>query len=157
MELFYGFTAIHLSRLQVGGKVQKTKLKLRKWQMQLPKLGMGDWKLTYVHIHTQKILHTPIRFLCLTSFFWTSKNVRSSNNNCCSKVKFFWKLIFPGHFVTLLVPIIEIRFNLSKQQDVKSTDRFPDLYNRMVFQQLLWVTGYTKIPYGLYFPRTQKI
>ena len=51
----------------------------------------------------------------------------------------------------------EIRFNLSKQQDFKSTDRFQDLCNRMVFQQLIWVTGYTRIPYGLYFPSTQKI
>ena len=121
--------------------------------MQLPKLGMGDRKLRCVHIRTQKILHTSIRFLWLTSFFSTSKNLRWSNNNCCSKVKLFWKLIFPGHFVTLL----EIRFNLSKQQDVKSTDRFPDLCNRMIFQQLVWVTGYTKIPYGLNFPSTQKI
>ena len=29
--------------------------------------------------------------------------------------------------------------------------------SRTVFQQLIWVTGYTKIPYGLYFPSTQKI
>ena len=122
--------------------------------MQLPKLGIGGW--TCVHIHTQKLLHTSIRFLWLTSFFWDSKNVRWSNNNCCPKVKLLWKLIFPSHFVTSLVPITEIRFNLSKQQDVKSTDRFPDLCNRMVLQQLVWVTGYTKIPYGLYFPSTQK-
>ena len=151
----FGFTAIHLWRLQVEGKVQETKLQLRKWQMQLPKLGIGGW--TCVHIHTQKLLHTSIRFLWLNSFFWNSKNVRWSNNNCCPKVKLLWKLIFPSHFVTSLVPITEIRFNLSKQQDVKSTDRFPDLCNRMVFQQLVLVTGYTKIPYGLYFPSTQKI
>ena len=51
-----------------------------------------------------------------------------------------------------LVSITEIRFILSKQQDVKSADRFPDLCNGMVYQQLIWVTGYTKIPYGLLFP-----
>ena len=118
---------------------------------------MDGWKLTCVHIHTQKILHTSITFLWLTSFFWTSKNVRWCNNNCCSKVKLCWKLIFPGHFFMSLVPITEIRFNLSKQQNVKSTDRFPHMCSRMVFQQLIWVTGYTKIPYGLYFPSTQKI
>ena len=125
--------------------------------MQLPKLGMDGWKLTCVHIHTQKILHTSITFLWLTSFFWTSKNVRWCNNNCCSKVKLCWKLIFPGYFFMSLVPITEIRFNLSKQQNVKSTDKFPHMCSRMVFQQLIWVTGYTKIPYGLYFPSSQKI
>ena len=26
----------------------------------------------------------------------------------------------------------------------------------MVFQQLIWVTSYTKIPYGLYFPTIRK-
>ena len=107
--------------------------------MQLPKLGTGDWKLTCVNIHTHKILHTSILSLWLTSFFWTSKNLRWSDNNCCAKVKLFWKLIFPSHFVTLLAHIIEIRFNLWKQQDVKSTDRFPDLCNRMIFQQLIWL------------------
>ena len=110
-----------------------------KWRIQLPKLWMGGWNLTHVHIHTQKILHTSIRFLWLTSFFWTSKNVRWSNNKCCSKVKLIWKLIFPGHFVTSLVPITEVRFNLSKQQDVNSAVRSPNLCNRMAFQQLIWL------------------
>ena len=125
---------------------------MQKWQMRLPKWGMGGWKLTWVNNHTQKILHTSVRFLWLISFFWTSKDVRWSNNNRCSKVKLVWKLIFLGHFIMSLVPITEIRFILSKQQDVKSTDRFLDLCNWMVFQQSIWVTGYTYIPYGSYFP-----
>ena len=138
----FGFTFIHLWHPQVGEKVQKSKLKLQKWQMRLPKWGMGGWKLTWVNNQTQKILHTAIRFLWLISFFWTSKDVRWSNNNRCSKVKLVWKLIFLGHFIMSLVPITEIRFILSKLWDVKSTDRFLDLRNWMVFQELIWVTGY---------------
>ena len=124
------------------GKVQKSKLKLRKWRMRLPKWGMGGWKLTCVNNNTQKISHTSIRLLWLISFFWTSKDVSWTNNNRCSKVKLVWKLIFLGHFIMSLVPITEIRFILSKLWDVKSTDRFPDLRNWMVFQELIWVTGY---------------
>ena len=117
---------------------------------------MGSWKLTCVNNHTQKTLYLSMQFLWLILFPWTSKDVRWSNNNRCSKVKLIWKLIFLCHFIMPLVPIIEIRFTLSKQQDVESTDRFPDLCNWMVFQQLIWVTGYTKIPYGLYFPTIRK-
>ena len=118
--------------------------------------GMGSWKLTCVNNHTQKAWHLSMQFLWLILFPWTSKDVRWSNNNRCSKVKLIWKLIFLGHFIMSLVPITEIRFILSKHWDVKSTDRFPDLCNSMVFQQLIWVTGYTKIPYGLNFPTLRK-
>ena len=118
--------------------------------------GMGSWKLTCVNNHTQKTLHLSMQFLWLILFPWTSKDVRWSNNNRCSKVKLIWKLIFLGHFIMSLVPITEIRFILSKHWDVKSTDRFPDLCNSMVFQQLIWMTGYTKIPYGLDLPTIRK-
>ena len=148
MDLYSSIYGIH----RLGERSKKSKLKLQKWQMRLPKWGMGSWKLTWVNNQTQKILHTAIQFLWLISFFWTSKDVRWSNNNRCSKVKLVWKLIFLGHFIMSLVPITEIRFFLSKQRYVKSTDRLPDLCNWMVFQQSIWVTGYTYIPYGSYFP-----
>ena len=67
-------------------------------------------------------------------------------------MKTAWKLIFPGHFIPLLVPFTETRLNASKPQDVKSADRFLDLRKRIVIEQLISVSGYTKIPYGLYCP-----
>lgn len=67
-------------------------------------------------------------------------------------MKTVWKLIFPGLFIALLVIFTEVRVNESKPQDIKSTDRFPDLCKQMTIQQLIPVSGHTKITYDFIIP-----
>ena len=117
---------------------------------------IGNWKLTCADVHTQKILHSSIHSLWLISFVWTSKNLKWNNITCCSKMKAVWKLIFPGHFVPLLAPFNETRINVSKAHDVRSTGRFSGRRKRIVIKQITSMSGYTKIPYGLYCPSVWK-
>ena len=50
-------------------------------------------------------------------------------------------LIFLGQFIPSLVPITEVRLNVSISQKVKSTDGFRDLYKQMLMEQLISVSG----------------
>ena len=122
--------------------------------IQLLERAAENWH-KWTSAHT-KILHASIHFLWLISFVWTSKNFKWNNNTCCSKMKTIWKLIFPDHFISLLAPFTETRLNVSKPLDVKSTDSFLEMRERMVIKQLISVSGYTKIPYGLYCPSVRK-
>ena len=105
--------------------------------------------------HT-KILYASMHVLWLISFIWTSKNFKWNNNTCCSKIKTIWKLNFPDHFISLLASLTKTKLNVSKPQNVKPTDSFPELRKRMAIKQLISVSGYTKIQHGLYCPSVWK-
>ena len=105
--------------------------------------------------HT-KILYASIHVLWLISFIWTSKNFKWNNNTCCSKIETIWKLNFPDHFMSLLAPLTETKLNVSKPQNVKSAESFPELSKRIAIKQLISVSGYTKIQHGLYCPSVWK-
>ena len=54
--------------------------------------------------------------------------------------------------MSLLAPLTETKLNVSKPQNVKSAESFPELSKRIAIKQLISVSGYTKIQHGLYCP-----
>ena len=89
-------------------------------------------------------------------YMFYKKNFKWNNNTCCSKIKTIWKLNFPDHFISLLASLTKTKLNVSKPQNVKPTDSFPELRKRMAIKQLISVSGYTKIQHGLYCPSVWK-
>ena len=89
-------------------------------------------------------------------YMFYKKNFKWNNNTCCSKIKTIWKLNFPDHFISLLALLTKTKLNVSKPQNVKPTDSFPELRKRMAIKQLISVSGYTKIQHGLYCPSVWK-
>ena len=66
-----------------------------------------------------------------------------------------WTSIFPERFIPLPVPITEIKLYVPKPKDLKTIDKFPDLWKWITIQSLIPEIGYTEIPFDMYSPTIQ--
>ena len=77
------------------------------------------------------------------------KIVKCNDRKCCSTMRTVWTSIFPDRFLPSPVPVPNPR-------DVKPSDKFPDLWERMAIKSLIPKTGYPEIPYDMYCLTIQK-